>query len=126
MTATGNPWGVAVSAVSSIGSSIWGDVDGEDEYEKAKKVNEEQVKVNKQLATYKEQMDYVYSRVEDTASSWSKFWGGADYEAIGLDKAVDNLEKMKEKLAGLKVTFSTLIDSFAQGLKDATSYGEFE
>ena len=126
MSSMGNPWGMAVSAVGSIGQSIWGGVEGLENKEAVEEINKQQEKLKENLSNIGVKMDTVKASVKNTASTWSKLWGGADYEAKNLEQAKINAENMEKALSRASNLFQGVGQAFGSALKEATSYSEFE
>ncbi|QTL99835.1 hypothetical protein GM661_18680 [Iocasia frigidifontis] len=124
LSVTGNPLGMVVSAIGSIGSSLWGKVSGTEYISEVNKVNEAQDRAIEKLKEYGIISNKVSARIKDKASGWRKFWGGHKYKAYGLDEANDNLEKMEEKLARLQETASSIGGGLVDAIKNTFNYAD--
>jgi TP901 family phage tail tape measure protein len=125
LMSSGNPFGMALGAVSKIGETIWGGTSGEEYIGQVETANSTQKQLNSQLEKFGLDMQTINAKVKNSANFWEKMWGGADYKAVNLDKANEQIEKMQDRLKGVQNTFSSLGSSFADTLKNATSYTEF-
>ncbi|MTI61962.1 MAG: hypothetical protein FH762_18625 [Firmicutes bacterium] len=122
LSVTGNPLGMVVSAIGSIGSSLWGDVDGEEYISQVEEVNSAQDEAIEKLNEYGILANKVSARIKDKASGWSKFWGGHDYKAYHLDEANDNLEELQERLEKVQQTASTIGNGLFSAITETFNY----
>ena len=121
---TGSP--VIGQAIGSIGQSIFGGVEGRDEMEAAKKINEQLSEAENALMDFGIFFDAQYASFEDTAGSLQSLFGGEDWDVDGLGQAKIDLEDMEEILERVGKTAQDIFGQLPGLLSEGLSYHDFK
>lgn len=113
------------SAIGSLGQMIFGGVEGRDEMEKAKQINEQVKEVQTSLEDFGIFYDAQLASFEDTAGFFQGLFGGEDWNVNGIKQAEMSLEDMGEILQRVGSTAQDIFGSLPGLLSQGLNYTDF-
>lgn len=113
-------------AVGSIGQSIFGGVEGRDEMEAAKKINQQIESAQRDLEDFGIFFDAQLASYEDNAGALQGMFGGEDWDVSGLGQAKIDLEEMEEILERVGQTAQDIFGELPGLISEGLSYNDFK
>lgn len=112
-------------AIGSIGQAIFGGVEGRDEMEAAKKINQQIESAQRELEDFGIFFDAQLASYEDNAGALQSLFGGEDWDVSGLGQAKIDLEEMEEILERVGKTAQDIFSQLPELISEGLSYNDF-